>query len=137
MCIGIMCRILYQINLEGFQQAAEMNTLFGILVSLIVILVGAVFILFKKYEEKSKELNKLHENTSNRIDQIRKEIIEKNDEVNKHWKDSEKETLMVLKGVNSVLEMSEKMKDATTEKITDKLQLIIRMLEELKINGKN
>jgi len=118
---NITPNILAQINLEGFEAAAEQNTIFAILVSLVLILFGLIVFLYKKNEEKNTEIKKLQETYLNKIDEIRKEGILKEDERNVHWRESEKETLTVLKGVNSVLEMSEKMKENDTEKIIDKI----------------
>jgi len=106
--------ILGQINLEGFEAAAEQNTIFAILVSLVLILFGIILFLFN-------ELRKIQETYLKKIDEIRKDGIVKEDERNLHWRESEKETLTVLKGVNSVLEMSEKMKENDTEKIINKI----------------
>lgn len=134
--------LLAQINLEGFEQAAELNTLFGVLVSMVVILVGAVIFLFKKYEDKNAEFKQakldhiediktIRKENSEKIDEIRKENTQKEEERHKHWRESEKETLIVLKGVNSVLEMSEKMKQGNTEKIIDKIKHLENMIEGL------
>ncbi len=109
--------ILAQINLEGFETAAEQNTTFAILVSIVLILFGINIFFFKKFEDKSTELKKFQEIYAEKIDEIRKENMIKEDERNKQWRESEKETLTVLKGVNSVLEMSEKMKENDTQKI--------------------
>ena len=113
--------LLGQINLEGFEAAAEQNTIFAILVSLVLILFGIIVILYKKSEALNVELRKFQEAYTLKIDEIRKEGITKEDERNMHWRESEKETLTVLKGVNSVLEMSEKIKENDTEKIIDKI----------------
>lgn len=124
--------ILGQINLEGFEEAAQQNTLFAILVSLVLILFSIAIYLFKKYEDKSQELKSVQEDYANKIDEIRKENMTKEDERSRQWRESEKETLVVLKGVNSVLEMSEKMKENDTQKIIDK----ISSLENNIKNGK-
>lgn len=120
---GIM-PILAQINLEGFEAAAEQNTIFAILVSLVLILFGIIVYLFKENKDLNKELKKLLDVQIEKIDTIRKENMTKEDERNLHWRESEKETLTVLKGVNSVLEMSEKMKENDTEKIIDKIETL-------------
>lgn len=135
--------LIAQINLEGFQEAAQLNTLFGVLVSLIVILFGAVLYLFKKYEDKNKDLKDLHESTAiniskireeslEKLDEVRKEYMLKEDERNKQWRESEKEALIVLKGVNSVLELSEKMKERDMEKILSSIDLLQKSIESLK-----
>lgn len=130
--ITMILTILGQINLEGFEEAAQQNTLFAILVSLVLILFSIAIYLFKKYEDKSQELKSVQEDYANKIDEIRKENMTKEDERSRQWRESEKETLVVLKGVNSVLEMSEKMKENDTQKIIDK----ISSLENNIKNGK-
>ena len=129
--------LLGQINLEGFEAAAEQNTTFAILVSIVIILFGIIIFLFKKYEDKNNELKNFQEAYVKKIDEIRKENMKKEDERNVHWRESEKETLTVLKGVNSVLEMSEKMKENDTEKIIDKITSLEKSVNNaIEINKK-
>ena len=70
----------------------------------------------------------IHEDYANKIDDIRKENMIKETERSKQWRESEKETLIVLKGVNSVLELSEKMKENDTQKIIDKINSLEKSL---------
>ena len=114
-----------QLEIDGFKEAAQQNTLFAVLVSIILILFSTVLFIFKK-------LDNLQTKYTTKMDDIRIEMMTKEDERNKQWRESEKETLIVLKGVNSVLEMSEKMKENDTQKIIDK----IRILEKIISNGK-
>lgn len=122
--------ILAQINLEGFEAAAQQNTTFAILVSLVLILFGINIFLFKKYEDKNTELKKVQETNLTKIDEIRKEYSKKEDDRTASWRESEKETLTVLKGVNSVLEMSEKMKENDTKNIIDKISSLESSIEK-------
>lgn len=131
--------ILAQVNLEGFHQAAEESTLFAVLVSLVVILFAGFIILFKRYEDKNKELKNAQTDYSNKIDmirkehadkidEIRKEIMVKEEEKNRIWRESEKETLTVLNGVNTVLEMGEKMKENDTRNIIEKINNLEKLI---------
>jgi hypothetical protein len=129
--VTILLSIIAQINIEGFEEAAQQNTLFAILVSMVLVLFSIAIFLFKKYEDKNQELKIIQEGYTKKIDEIRKENIDKETERNRQWRESEKETLIVLKGVNSVLEMSEKMKENDTQKIIDKIDSL-----EKSINSK-
>ena len=124
--------ILGQINLEGFQEAAQQNTLFAVLVSMVLVLFSISVYLFKKLEDKNKELRINQEKFSAKIEEIRQEQMKKEDERNNQWRESEKETLIVLKGVNSVLEMSEKMKENDTQKIIDKITTLDTSINSIK-----
>ena len=73
--------ILAQVNLEGFEQAAQQNTLFAVLVSIILILLAVVIILFKRYEDKNKELKENEKKFGVTVNEIRKEQGEKLDSV--------------------------------------------------------
>jgi hypothetical protein len=136
---------LLQVELKGFEEASEISPLFGILVSIIVILSGVIIILFrqqkhsvaahiKKLEEirvdcatKTKDLNDKH---SELLESIRIQDIERENERTRMWRESEKETLNVLNGVNLVMDMSEKMKINDTQRILDKLNNIEDKIEK-------
>lgn len=130
--ITMILMLIAQIKFEGFEEAAQQNTLFAVLVSIVLVLFGISVYLFKLYVNKNSEIKiinaknsenllTLQKNHTEKIDKIRLEIMDKDAELNKQWRESEKETLIVLKGVNTVLEMSEKMKENDTEKIIDKI----------------
>lgn len=150
--VSMILALIAQIKFEGFEEAAQQSTLFAILVSMVLVLFSIALYLFKLYVDKNNELKKVHEDNSKnlltlqnthteKIDSIRTEIMNKEDERNKQWRESEKETLIVLKGVNTVLEMSEKMKENDTQKIIDKIDSLEktgeRYLNELKNSGNN
>ena len=145
--VSIILNLIAQIKIEGFEEAAQQNALFAVLVSIVLVLFGISLYLFKLYVDKNKEIKKINEknseniltlqkNHTEKIDGIRVEIMHKEDERNKQWRDAEKETLIVLKGENTVLEMSEKMKENDTEKILDRIHSLKktceRYIDELK-----
>ena len=140
--MGNILTILAQVKLEGFEETAQLGPLFGLLVSMVIILAAAVVILYRQNETKDKKLEKTNKDFTDKIDEIRKdqakkaeeirqEMIKKEEERNREWRESEKETLQVLNGVNSVLEMSEKMKMSDTKQIMDKLGEIKDDLETI------
>ncbi|MFW5795049.1 MAG: hypothetical protein ACOCV1_06155 [Bacillota bacterium] len=144
---------LAQIRLFGLDEAAEKGTLFAVLVTVVVVLSVVIITLWKEGKIKSKKIIELHENHTKEIKQIHelhttnikeigekyfdkyeeviKEMRRKEDDRNKQWLESEKETLNVLNGVTSILEMSEKMGESDNKHIMDKLKDI-----ELKIDKK-
>lgn len=124
--------IIDQINLDAFNDAAQLNTLFGVLVSLILILGTVSVFLFKKYESMIIKFNKIQSEHFSKIEEIRREDLKKETIRNDRTRESEKETLTVLKGVNNVLELSEKFKENDTEKILTKLNSIEKSIENNK-----
>jgi len=121
--------IFLQISLSGFDKASETGIVSGLLVSICIILFGVSIFLFKKYEDKVQEVNKVREESLRREEQRCKEMLE-----------SEKETLKVLNGVTSVLEMSEKINQQDTyniiRKIGDESDKIRRRIDDLEENIK-
>ena len=95
---------------------------------MVLVLFSILIYLFKKNEDKDTDIKNIHEDYANKIDDIRKENMIKETERSKQWRESEKETLIVLKGVNSVLELSEKMKENDTQKIIDKINSLEKSL---------
>ena len=136
--------ILLQLQLEGFDKASEQSVLFSVLVSLILILFAGIIYLFKKYEDKNKELKTVQSDCSKKIEELQKEnirkfenlqkdILNREEERNKQWLESEKENLSVLNGVTNVLEMSEKLTQNDTKQILEKIQAIEnRIIEAIK-----
>lgn len=151
MTIYFLFILLSQIQLKGFDEASQLGPLFGVLVAIITVLATVIIILYKKNNKMTNEINDMIKKHSdeiikitndnsekiktsteyyiNKLDEIRLQMIEKEDERNKEWRESEKETLLVLNGVNSVLEMSEKMKMNDTNQILEKLKEIKGKLE--------
>ncbi|MFW6243190.1 MAG: hypothetical protein ACOC2W_03430 [bacterium] len=76
---------------------------------------------------KIDSIRKEHINT---IEKLRVETIKKNDERNKQWAESEKETLHVLNGISNLLDLSEKIGNIEADKIIKKLDDIDSKLDK-------
>lgn len=137
---------------DGLEEAAKVSPLCGVLVSIIVALAVVVIYLFKRGEKKNeklaiidKEYSKIISNIriehSEKQEDVRKEMLRLEEERNRQWIESEKETLNVLNGVSNVLEMSEKMSNKDTEIILETVKnaedKILEKINTLSKNGKN
>ena len=127
--------IFLQVQLEGLQEAAKTTPLNGALVGFILILLAGIVMLWKQYDGTRKELKELNKEHADKLEENRKEYVDKFEKMqgeylrreedrNKQWSESEKETLQVLNGVTSILEMGEKMGQKDTKDILDKLKLV-------------
>lgn len=117
---------------SGFKAVGELNMIFGLLVSIIFILSTVIIFVYKQYNSKVKEILNIHEdysekmrklnlNNEDKLDRIRERIDRTEEDRNKQWIESEKETLQVLNGVTHVLEVSEKMERVDSQNILDKI----------------
>jgi len=127
--------VLLQVVPEGLQEAAKTSPLNGALVGFIVLLVTGIVFLWRQHNSTRKELKELNKEHADKLEDNRKEYVDKFEKLqneylrreedrNKQWSESEKETLQVLNGVTSILEMSEKMGQKDTKEILDKLKLV-------------
>lgn len=107
--------------------------LFSIIVSIIAIIRNS-----NKYEKKISdlkqasdckinELNRIHEN---KMENIRLEMLKREDDKNRMWSESEKETLKVLSGVSNLLDLSEKINKVESDKIIKKLDDIAQLIKK-------
>lgn len=80
-------------------------------------------------ENKINELNTLHEN---KMENIRLEMLKREDDKNRMWAESEKEMLKVLSGVSNLLDLSEKINKVESDKIIKKLDDIILLIKKIK-----
>jgi DNA anti-recombination protein RmuC len=184
--LGLLNMLLGQINIEGFEQAAEQNVLFAVLVSIVIVLFIGIILLYKRLDDTNKTMNSALEKWKNdavlkekekseqfqrltkdyndkyeriirenqelverirrenqdfqkdivtqfkeitkeqleNFKELRKESLAKEDARNKKWEESEKEILNVLKGVTSVLDLSEAVKERDTKDILERLSSI-------------
>lgn len=117
---------------SGFKAVGELNMIFGLLVSIIFILSTVIIFVYKQYNNKVKEILNIHEdysekmrklnlNNEDKLERIRERIDRTEEDRNKQWIESEKETLQVLNGVTHVLEVSEKMERVDSQNILDKI----------------
>ena len=125
--------LLSQVQLDGLEKAAETSPLNGALVGFIVILLSGIVMLWKQLNTSRKELKDINKTHSDKLEEIRKDSLKREEERNKQWSESEKETLQVLNGVTSILEMGEKMGQKDTKDILEK----IKLLEERIVNAIN
>lgn len=103
-----------------------------------IIIIG---ILIKTIKQNKQDYNIIQQQNIAKIDSIRKEhintieklrveTIKKNDERNKQWAESEKETLHVLNGISNLLDLSEKIGNIEADKIIKKLDDIDSKLDK-------
>jgi len=127
--------ILLQVIPDGLEEASGTSPLNGALVGFIVLLLGGIIILWRHYNGTRKELKELNKGHVEKLEDNRKEYVDKFEKLqseylrreedrNKQWSDSEKETLQVLNNLTSILEMSEKMGQKDTQEILNKLKLV-------------
>lgn len=68
-----------------------------------------------------------------KLDGIRVEMLKREEERSRQWMESEKETLHVLNGVSTLLDLSEKIGRVESEKILSKLEEIQAKVENITI----
>jgi len=119
-----------------------------ILISSILSIIRLIFSLKNKIKENglreqqhvAKVDNIRRENTET-LENIRVEMLRKEEETSRHWMESEKETLRVLNGVTNLLEMSDRVGKIEFNDIKEGLQAIRTgivneklLIEKLKIS---
>lgn len=115
---------------------------------LLFVLIGGIIVvryLTKQLNKRNEEIKNIQQQHTAKIDLIRKdhsdilnglrsEMLKKEEERTRQWIESEKETLHVLNGVSSLLELSENIGRVESEKIISKLEEIKGIIEK-KVNG--
>lgn len=121
--------LLNAVGSTEFIEAAKNNDMTALLSIIIIILVGVIVILTREYSKKntkqndmSEQINKLHQDHANKIDDIRQQQVKHEETLNKQWSESARETLQVLNGVSLILEMGEKASKYETDKILEKIE---------------
>lgn len=110
------------------------------IISFIVILICAKRIANKNDELKliqsqhSAKVDIIRKENADKFEELRGEMLKKEEERTRQWIESEKETLHVLNGVSSLLELSENIGRVESEKIISKLEEIKGIIEK-KVNG--
>lgn len=138
---------LAQLELPGLENAADDSPLSGALVAFILVLLAGIVIIFRDGLITRRELKEINQTYANKQEEVRKEYVEKfeklqneylkrEDERNRQWSESEKQTLQVLNGVTSILELGEKMGQKDTKEILEKLKILEEKLN-IAINQKN
>lgn len=114
--------LLTAVGSTEFIEAAKTNDMTALLGIIIVVLIGVIAVLATELKKKYSQSNQQTEDHSNKIDAIRQEQMKHEDNVNKQWSESAKETLQVLNGVTFILEMGDKAGKYETEKILEKIE---------------
>jgi hypothetical protein len=124
-----------------------LNIFFYISLALILI----ILILHLKYNKKLKQKNiehtqiqqqniakidSIYNEHTNSLENIRKEMLRREDEKNRLWENSEKETLHVLAGVSNILDLTDKLNNAESNKIIELINEINNKIDDDKQNKK-
>jgi len=111
------------------------NVFFYLLIGSILLFFGMLMILLRVLKSKSADIKLLQQQHVARVDVIRKEnsdklenlrveMLKREEERSRQWMESEKETLHVLNGVSNLLELSDKVDKAEFKKINVALEAI-------------
>jgi len=149
-----------QIPIDGLESAAENGDVNGILIWIVsivsVVLVGVSGLLWREFQRKTKQLedskddyaNKIEDLTrshNNKIDDINREfmkkienhstiLLNKVDEWNKQWAESEKYAMEVIKGLSGLMENSDIMTNNRHSQVLDKLTALeTNLLNSIKL----
>lgn len=132
------------------------NVFFYLFIIALILIAIILISLNKKYHQKIGEMKLMQQQHTARVDIIRKEqsdtleklridMLKKEEERSRQWMESEKETLHVLNGISTLLDLSEKIGRVESEKILEKLaeltekvnsMQILKALEDLQIKVK-
>lgn len=133
---------LLQIFLQISHPIWYYNAFFYLFVISIIILTFIVFTFVKKLQQKFAEIKLLQQQHVAKVDNIRREhsdtfekirieMLKREEERSRQWIESEKETLHVLNGVSTLLDLSEKIGKVESERILKKLDEIQTKVEKI------
>jgi len=119
------------------------NVFFYLFAGLLILFGGMLFSLLRVLKKKSSDMKSLQQQHVARIDVVRKEhnenlenlrieMLKREEERTRQWMESEKETLYVLNGVSNLLDLTDKIGRVDSEKILTKLDEIQNKVEKLK-----
>jgi hypothetical protein len=111
----------------------------------IITFTGAIISTMRVIRKKNTEIKLMQQQHIAKIDMIRKEhsdalekirleMLKREEERTRQWMESEKETLHVLNGVSTLLDLSEKLGKSESDKILKKLDEIQGKVEKLATN---
>jgi len=133
----ILLQTLLTINYPIWQ-----NVFFYLFIGLAILTMIAALIITKRIAKKITEVKIMQQQHAAKIDLIRKEhseiseiirleMLKREDERIHQWIESEKETLHVLNGVSTLLDLNEKVGRVDSNKIMKKLDEIHEKVENL------
>lgn len=117
------------------------NPFFYLFIGFTLVFSIVTYIAMRAMKRKNNEMKLLQQKYVAKVDSIRKEcnetsenlrteMLKKEEDRNRQWIESEKETLHVLNGVSSLLDLSDKINRVDSERILEKLEEIQRKIEE-------
>lgn len=118
------------------------NVFFYLFIGVLVIFTVLFFGLMRILKKKASDQKLLQEQHVARVDIVRKEhsekleslrieMLKREEERSRQWMESEKETLHVLNGVSTLLDLSDKIGRVESEKILKKLEEIQSKVEKI------
>jgi hypothetical protein len=119
------------------------NIFFYLFIVIILFFLISIFFHIKIFRKKNNEIKLLQQQNITRIDNIRKEnssvldnlrveMLKHENERIRQWMESEKETLHVLNGVSTLLELSDKVDKVEFKNIREALNVIEKLIKDLK-----
>jgi len=117
------------------------NPFFYLFVATVLIFIVVLMIAMKALKKGTAEMKLIQQQQVARVDVIRKEhtdtlekirleMLKREEERGRQWMESERETLHVLSGVSTLLDLSEKIGRVESEKILKKLDEIQQKVEK-------
>ena len=115
------------------------------MIAFCIIIFSVTFIaLMRTLRKKNVELKLMQQQHVAKVDMVRKEhadtlekirieMLKREEERTRQWMESEKETLHVLNGVSTLLDLSEKLGKVESDKILKKLDEIQTKVEKLTV----
>lgn len=119
------------------------NNLFFYLTIIIFIFSVIVIVLLKKrliikqnerkliQQQHTAKIDMIRKDHSNTLEKLRVLMLEREEDRNHQWIESEKETLFVLSGVSNLLDLSEKINKVEIDKILKLLKVIESHVEKI------
>lgn len=117
------------------------NIFFYLFIGMFIIFIGGILIIMKVLYKKNNEfkliqqqhiarINIIRKENEDKLDGIRVEMLKREEERSHQWIESEKETLHVLHGVSSVLDLTDKIE---SDKSNEILIILNDIQEKVKI----
>lgn len=113
----------------------------GISIGLLVFVIWVTMKMMKKknaeiklmQQQHTAKIDMLRKEHSDTLEKIRLEMLKREEERTRQWMESEKETLHVLNGVSTLLDLSDKLDKSNSDKILKKLEEIQTKVEKLTV----
>lgn len=84
--------------------------------------------------QNAAKIDTLRKNHEDKVENLRNQMLKKEEDRTRQWAESEKEALHVLNGVSQILELSENLGKIESEKILNKLNEIKSIVEKKNTN---